>query len=124
MKINSITLIITVLMINLTFGQTDNTQKSTSNSDNTEKEIIENPIDYIKKETIGGKLDFKKLYIGYGEENAEYKVYLYSVSTWAYAVKDLGIENRRDIIKLWEEIHKRKMTKDEKKAIDLGLKEE
>jgi len=124
MKINNLTLIITVLIINLTFGQNDNTQKSTSNSDNTEKEIIENPIDYIKKETIGGKLDFNKLYVGYGEENAEYKAYLYSIATWGYAVKDLGIENRKEIIKLWEEIHERKMTKDEKKAITLGLEEE
>ena len=64
------------------------------------------------------------MYVGYGEENAEYKVYLYSIATWTYAVKDLGIEKKDEIIKLWEEIYKRKMTEDEKKAVDLGLKEE
>lgn len=124
MKIKNLLFIISFLIINLTFGQSEINKDSTSNSELKENEKIENPREYIKKETIGGKLDFKKLYVGYGEENAEYKVYLYSIATWTYAVKDLGIEKKDEIIKLWEEIYKRKMTEDEKKAVDLGLKEE
>lgn len=124
MKIKNLLFIISLLIVNLTFGQSEINKDSTSNSKLEEKEKIENPREYIKKETIGGKLDFSKLYVGYGEKNAEYKVYLYSIATWTYAVKDLGIEKKGEIIKLWEEIHKRKMTKDEKTAVDLGLKEE
>jgi hypothetical protein len=92
-------------MISPTYGQTNKDQNGASTSD---KEITEAPIEYIKRETIAGKRDFKKLYVGYGDENAKYKVYLYSVSTWAYAVKDLVIENRREIINIWEEIYNRK----------------
>jgi len=122
MKIKKSLLIIFILIVNLVFSQSKINKNSTSNS--KLKEQIENPKDYIIRETIGGKLDFSKLYVGYGEENAEYKVYLYSIATWTYAVKDLGIEKKGEIIKLWEKIYKRKMTKDEKMAVDLGLKEE
>ena len=122
MKIKKSLLIIFILIVNLVFSQSKINKNSTSNS--KLKEQIENPKDYIIRETIGGKLDFSKLYVGYGEENAEYKVYLYSIATWTYAVKDLGIEKKGEIIKLWEKIYKRKMTKDEKMAVDLGLKQE
>jgi len=124
MKIKNLLFIISFLIVNLSFGQSEIDNDSTSNSKLEEKGKIENPREYIKKETIRGKLDFSKLYVGYGEENAKYKVYLYSIATWTYAVKDLGIKKKDEIIKLWEEIYKRKMTKDEKKAVDLGLKED
>ena len=81
------------------------------------------------KEFLVQEIDIKKMFSSneqakLDEENAEYKVYLYSIATWTYAVKDLGIKKKGEIIKLWEEIHKRKMKKDEKMAVDLGLKEE
>jgi hypothetical protein len=124
MKIKNLLFIISFLIVNLTFGQSVIDKDSTSNSKLEEREKIENPREYIKKETIGGKLDYSKLYVGYGEKNAEYKAYLYSIATWTYAVKDLGIKKKEEILKLWEEIHKRKMKNDEKLAVDLGLKEE
>ena len=124
MKIKSLLFIILFLIVNAAFSQSEIKKDSTSNSKIEKKEKTENPKEYIKKETIGGKLDFSKLYVGYGAKNARYKAYLYSIATWTYAVKDLGIKKKKDIIKLWEEIYKRKMKKDEKKAIELGLKSE
>jgi len=124
MKIKNLLFIISILILNQSFAQSTIINDATSNSKLEEKEKIENPREYIKKQTIGGKLDFSKLYVGYGEQNAKYKIYLYSIATWTYAVKDLGIKKKDEIIKLWEEIYKRKMTKDEKKAVDLGLKED
>lgn len=124
LKIKILLFIISFLIVNQSFGQSEINNDTLSNSKLEAKEKIENPREYIKKETIGGKLDFSKLFIGYGEENAKYKVYLYSIATWTYAVKDLGIKKKSEIIKLWESIYKRRMTKDEKKAVDLGLKEE
>jgi predicted transcriptional regulator YdeE len=123
-KIKSLLFIILFLIVNAAFSQSEIKKDSTLNSKIEEKEKIENPKEYIKKETIGGKLDFSKLYVGYGAKNAQHKAYLYSIATWTYAVKDLGIRKEKDIIKLWEEIYKRKMKKDEKKAIELGLKSE
>ncbi|TXD48091.1 hypothetical protein [Polaribacter sp. IC073] len=124
MKFKSLLFIILFLIVHVTFSQSEVKKDSTSNSKIEEKEKTENPKEYIRKETIGGKLDFSKLYVGYGAKNAQHKAYLYSVATWTYAVKNLGIKSKKDIIKLWEEIYKRKMKKDEKKAIELGLKSE
>ena len=124
MKFKSLLFIILFLIVHVTFSQSEVKKDFTSNSKIEEKEKTENPKEYIRKETIGGKLDFSKLYVGYGAKNAQHKAYLYSIATWTYAVKNLGIKSKKDIIKLWEEIYKRKMKKDEKKAIELGLKSE
>ncbi|PKH49511.1 hypothetical protein CXF68_01875 [Tenacibaculum sp. Bg11-29] len=91
-------------------------------SNTKEKDSISDPIGYIKKESIGGKLDYGKILIGYGAHNAQYKAYLYSIWIWTSHVKELGITRRKKIIKLWEEIHERKMTTDEKNVIKYGIK--
>ena len=87
-----------------------------------EADSISNPLEYIKKESIGGKLDYSKMFKGYGAENAQYKAYLYSIALWSYSVEELGITRKKEKIKLWEEIHERKMTTDEKNVIKYGVK--
>ena len=77
-------------------------------------------IDYIKKESIGGELDFSKMIVGYGAENAEEKAYLYSIALWSGSVKELGVTDIKKITKLWEEIHKKKAKKAIKNAIIYG----
>jgi len=115
MKTLNLIFVMAVFCHNFVFGQ---------DSKITKNDSIKNPIEYIKKETIGGKLDYSKMLVGYGAKDAKYKTYLYSIAMWTHAVKDMGISRKKDIIKLWEEIYKRKMTTDEKKAVIMGLKEE
>ena len=85
---------------------------------------INDTIEYIKNETIGGRLDFEKFMIGYGSMDAEYKTHLYSMKMWGYAVKELGVKNYEKAIELWEEIHNTKLTANEIIAIKNGFEEE
>ena len=95
-------------------------------SDKTFKEnrIKSNPIEYIKKESIDGELDFSKMLIGYGENNSDEKIYLYSIAIWSRAVKELGITDVNKIISIWEDIHKKKARKKIKNAIIYGYQTE
>jgi hypothetical protein len=77
-------------------------------------------IDYIKAESIGGKLDFEKMIVGYGAEDAKEKAYLYSIALWGGSVKQLGVADIKKITKLWEEIHKKKAKNEIKNAIIYG----
>ena len=81
--------------------------------------------DYIKAETIGGKLDFEsqlednKLYLhdgtAYGKKD-------FAIFLWGKAVKGLGISSKKRAIELWQEAYRRTMTKPEKKALFRGFK--
>jgi hypothetical protein len=85
---------------------------------------INDTIEYIKNETIGGRLDFEKFMIGYGSTDAEYKIHLYSLKMWGYAVKEFGLKNYKKAIDLWIEIHNTKLTEDEITALKNGFDEE
>ncbi len=94
---------------------------------NNKNDSIQNVKNYIKNESVGGKLDFSKMIVGYGDksqEEARHKAYLYSISLWAYSVKDLGISNYEEVVTLWEEIHEREITSSELSAIHKGLSDE
>jgi len=90
-------------------------------------EEINDPIEYIKKETIGGKLDFNKilekeeqglfLYDGIAYNKKDFAIYL-----WGKKVKMIGIKSSKKATQLWEEINERTLTEPEKKALVNGFK--
>lgn len=89
-------------------------------------EEIKDPEEYIKKETIGGKLDFKIalekettpffLQDGVAYNKKDFAIYL-----WGKKVKMLGISSAKKAAKLWEEINNRELTTPEKKALEKGF---
>ncbi|MFI5218728.1 MAG: hypothetical protein ACHQNT_04500 [Bacteroidia bacterium] len=92
----------------------------------TPEEEIKDPIEYIKKETIGGKLDFNKVLekkeqslflignVAYNKKDA-------AIYMWGKKVKMLGISSSKKATKLWEEINSRELTDPEKKALVAGF---
>ncbi|MCI3936231.1 hypothetical protein MQX03_03420 [Chryseobacterium aahli] len=83
---------------------------------------------YIKKESIGGKLDFTKRIeekyrnetsISFGKEHFMKKDY--AVLLWAANVRALGIESFNQATKIWEETYKRSLTEPETKALKTGF---
>jgi len=91
------------------------------------QEVSSKQIEYIKQETIGGKLDFELKM-----KNDDRSFYMYDrimynrkdfgIFLWGAAVKRSGISSHKKAIKLWEEIKKRELTKPEKKALIKGYK--
>lgn len=89
-------------------------------------EEIKDPEEYIKKETIGGKLDFNKalesekqsmfMYDGIIYNKKDFAIYL-----WGRKVKMLGIGSSKKATKLWEEINNRELTSPENKALEKGF---
>lgn len=91
----------------------------------TPEEEIKDPMEYIRKETIGGKLDFNKLlekeqrpmflFDGVAYSKKDFAIYL-----WGKKVKMLGISSSTKAVQLWEEIYSRNLTDPEKKALVSG----
>ncbi len=92
----------------------------------TPAEAIKDPIEYIKKETIGGEIDFNKvleketqtmfLYDGVAYNKKNFAIYL-----WGKKVNMLGLGSSKKATKLWEEINNRSLTNEEKKALISGF---
>lgn len=90
------------------------------------KEEIKDPIEYIKKETIGGKFDFNKalenekqsliLYEGIAYNKKDFAIFL-----WGKKVRMVGIPSSKKATKLWEEINKRDLTEPERNALIRGF---
>lgn len=109
--------VVALLFTSLSFGQTK-VEKQGKDAD---------LLEYIEKETIGGKLDFKmglednKMYvyngIGYNKKD-------FSILLWGQAIKRLGIPSLKKVTKLWEEINKRSLTGPEKRALIRGFEED
>ena len=83
---------------------------------------------YIKKESIGGKLDFtKKIDEKYKESpmvlfgDTAYNKKDFAILLWAANVRNLGVESLDRAEKLWEEIFNRNLTDSEKKALKTGF---
>ena len=83
---------------------------------------------YIKKESIGGKLDFtKKVDEKYKDSpmivfgDTAYNKKDFAILLWATNVRNLGIESFDQTAKLWEEIYKKNLTDPEKKALKAGF---
>ena len=87
---------------------------------------VKDPIGYIKKETVGGNLDFNLilekenkgfyLYDGIAYNKKDFAIFL-----WGQAVKRLEVPSSKKASKLWTEIHKRELTGPEKKALVRGF---
>ena len=83
-------------------------------------------IAYIKRETLGGKLDFRSVlndslsvviyHKGVGFNKNDYYVFL-----WGQAVSDSGLSSSEFAAKLWEEIHTQKLTMPQKTALMIGF---
>jgi hypothetical protein len=90
------------------------------------EEEIKDPVEYIKKETIGGKLDYNKVlekenqslfvYDGLAYNKKDFAIYL-----WGKKVKMVGIKSSGKAIKLWEEINNITLTEPERKALSSGF---
>jgi hypothetical protein len=88
-----------------------------------------NLTEYIKKETIGGELDFNKvlekeqqaffLHDGVAYNKKDFAFYL-----WGKKVRILGLNSSDEAIKIYEELADRNLTDPEKKAITNGFKSE
>lgn len=83
---------------------------------------------YIRKESIGGKLDFSKTIeekyrdtaqINFGDTTFSKKEY--AVLLWGANVRTLGIESLENAAKLWEDINRRSLTDPERKALKTGF---
>lgn len=88
----------------------------------TDKEV------YIKKESIGGKLDFSKRieekysdapFVKFGD--TLYNKKDFTILIWAANVRTVGAESFDQAVKLWEEINKRSLAEPEKKALKTGF---
>ena len=84
-------------------------------------------IDQIKKETIDGKLDFKKILKekgGSGFYMIRREVYndeTYASFLWGLSVRKTGIKSLKEALKFWKEIRDTKPSKDQKKALEKGF---
>lgn len=87
---------------------------------------IKDPEDYIKKETIGGKLDFNKVLEKettpfFLDDGIAYSKKDFAIYLWGKKVKTLGISSAKKASKLWEEIYNRELTSPEKRALEKGF---
>lgn len=83
---------------------------------------------YIKTESVGGKLDFKKVLEKEGKSKTltiyngiAYNPKDYSILLWGQAVKKLGIKKIKEATTIWESINQREMTIPEKTALQNGF---
>ena len=108
--------VVCLLMVSLAYGQTIEGEPDL---------IIDTAVEYLKKESIGGKLDFNSvlekdnkglyLYDGVSYNKKDFAIFL-----WGQAVKEHAILSRAEVIQLWEEIYGRKLSRAEKKALERG----
>jgi hypothetical protein len=91
-----------------------------------EKDKIAATIEYIKRETIGGKLDFTSVlkepdYLPIDHNGTRFNKKDYYVFLWGQAVGDLGLESTEKAVTLWEEIHAKKLTWPQRTALKIGF---
>ena len=87
------------------------------------------PIEYIKKESVGGSLDFMKILEqeGKAQKLIPYKGSVYSsndyaIIRWAEEVNTLGIKSFKEATELWQFIYQRELFEDEIKIFKKGFK--
>ena len=93
---------------------------------NEEKDKTAGTIKYIKKETIGGKLDFTSVlkepgFLPIDHKGVRFNRNDYHVFLWGQAVSDLGLESSDKASSLWEEIHDKKLTGPQRTALRIGF---
>jgi hypothetical protein len=82
--------------------------------------------EYIKKESLGGSLDFKKIL-----EKDEHAFFLYgavayskkdfAIFLWGKKVKDLGLTSSKKAVELWQELYSHQLTSPEERALVRGF---
>ena len=92
----------------------------------TPQEQIDDLEEYIRKETIDGKLDFnnfleKEEKDSFLFDGVTYNKHDFALFLWGQAAKQLGITSSTEATKLWEEIHNRHLTDQEAKALTIGF---
>ena len=82
-------------------------------------------IEYIKKETIGGKLDYRSVLKDQDQvidhKGVRFNKNDYHVFLWGESVGALGVESTDKAAKLWEEIHGQKLTSPQRTALRIGF---
>lgn len=94
-----------------------------------EKDKLADTIEYIRKETIGGKLDFTSVLKETDHPTIDHKGVRfnrndYYVFLWGEAVGELGLASSEDAARLWEEIHGKKLTGPQRTALKIGFEKE
>lgn len=87
----------------------------------------QNPIEYIKTESVGGKLDFNKTLKEEGKakgfmlfDGVAYNSTDFALILWGQAVKKLGIPTFKEAKDLWESIYQSELSKANLKALKKG----
>lgn len=93
----------------------------------SDHEKTKDPVEYIKKESKGGKLDFNAVLEKdnqgfYLYDKVAYNKKDFAVFLWGRAVKKQGIASSKKAIALWEEINNRALTGPEKRALAAGFR--
>ena len=119
MKIAISSIVGLIIMTTIIFAQ--NVDKETDKTADT--------IEYIKKETIGGKLDFTSVlkepgFLPIDHNGVRFNRIDYHVFLWGQAVGDLGLESSDKASSLWEEIHRKKLTGPQRTALRIGFEKE
>jgi len=90
-----------------------------------EKGKATDTIEYIKRETLGGKLDFRSVLESPGEvithdSGVRFNKNDYYVFLWGEAVSDMGLGPTSSASNLWEHIHGKKLTGPQRTALKIG----
>jgi hypothetical protein len=91
-----------------------------------QKQKIANASEYIKKESLGGSLDFRRVlekdeHALFLFENFAYSKKDFAIFLWGKNVKDLGLTSSKKAVKLWQEIYTRQLTSPEERALVRGF---
>ena len=83
-------------------------------------------IEYIKRETIGGKFDFRYILknpdvVIVHDDGTRFNKNDYYVFLWGRAVSDLGLKSTDNAARLWEQIHAQKLTNPQRTALKIGF---
>ena len=85
-------------------------------------------LEYIKKETIGGKLDFTSVLKEPGytidHNGVRFNKNDYHVFLWGRAVSNLGLESSYQATELWEDIHRKALTGPQRTALRIGFEKQ
>lgn len=96
---------------------------------NKEEDKIAATIEYIKRETIGGKLDFTSVlkepdHLPIDHNGIRFNKNDYYVFLWGQAVGELGLASTEKAVRLWERIHGKKLTGPQRTALKIGFEKE
>jgi len=128
MKIKKIIPFFIIFIIHLSaFGQDLNMNKSLVSDVTSKFKKVTNPIEYAKKESINGTMDFEKVlknekgwlfvYNGIGYNKDHFKILL-----WGIAAKKINMESLKVARNTWEYIFKKSLSGPALKAFKKGYK--